>query len=179
MQTVLRLDLNQDFEPGEAEYCLSYADTERCGQMIKKILAPIDGSEHSKRALELACDLAARYNAKLYLLHVILMTPTANIKLVLGGASLHADAQRDECEKAGQEVLEAAGRVAHDRGIYEVETSIVDGPAAQRILASARDNEVDMIVMGRRGVSDIAGIVVGQVKHKVSDLAECICVTVP
>ncbi|MGA8261442.1 MAG: universal stress protein [Arenicellales bacterium] len=147
--------------------------------MIKKILAPVDGSEHSKRALELACDLAARYDATLYLLHVILMTPTTNITLVLGGTSLHADAPRDECEKAGGKVLEAARQVARDRGIDQVETSIVDGPAAQRILSSARDNEVDMIVMGRRGASDIAGIVVGRVKHKVSDLAECICVTVP
>lgn len=146
--------------------------------MIKKILAPIDGSEHSKRALELACDLAARYDAQLYLLHVIL-TPTANIKLVLGGTSLRADAPKDKCEQAGQKVLEAARRLAQDRGINNVETSIVDGSAAQRILARAKDNEVDMIVMGRRGVSDIAGIVVGRVKHKVSDLAECICVTVP
>lgn len=146
--------------------------------MIRTILAPVDGSDNSKRALELACDLAVRYDARLYVLHVIL-TPTADIKLVLGGASLREDAPKEECEKTGQKVLEAARQIAQDRGVDRVETVIVGGPAAQRILDSARDNEVDMIVMGRRGVSDIVGIMVGRVKHKVNDLAECICVTVP
>lgn len=146
--------------------------------MIEKILAPIDGSEHSKRALELACDLAARYRARLHLLHVVL-TPTSNIKLILGATSLRADAPRDKCEKAGQKVLAAARRIAVAHGVDQLEVAIVGGPAAQRILESAREHQVDMIVMGRRGVSDIAGIMVGRVKHKVSDLAECICVTVP
>lgn len=147
--------------------------------MIGKILAPIDGSEHSKRALELACDLAGRYDARLYLLHVVLTTPHADTTLVLGNTSLRVDAPREECEEAGKKVLEAGRRIVHDNGIDIVEASIVSGHAAQRILEIAKDNEVDMIVMGRRGVSDIAGLVVGGVKHKVSDLAECICVTVP
>jgi nucleotide-binding universal stress UspA family protein len=146
--------------------------------MIAKILAPIDGSEHSRRALELACDLAGKYDARLYLLHVVL-TPYADTMLVLGDTSLRVDAPREECEEAGKKVLEAGQRIARDKGIDKVETSVVSGHAAQRILEIAKDNKVDMIVIGRRGVSDIAGLVVGGVKHKVSDLAECICVTVP
>ena len=146
--------------------------------MIDQILAPVDGSGHSKRALELACDLAIKYDARLHLLHVLL-TPTADLALPLGGTSLTADNTREQIEEAGQMVMEAAKRIALDNGCRNVEASIAGGPAAQLILEYAKSNQVDMIIMGNRGLSDIAGFMVGRVKHKVSDLAECICVTVP
>lgn len=38
--------------------------------MINKILVPIDGSEHSARALEFALDLATKYSANVQLLSV-------------------------------------------------------------------------------------------------------------
>ena len=40
--------------------------------MIKKILAATDGSAHAQKAIGVACDLAAKYNAELVLLHVLL-----------------------------------------------------------------------------------------------------------
>jgi nucleotide-binding universal stress UspA family protein len=39
--------------------------------MVKKILVPTDGSEHARRAIDLASDIALRYDAMLYILHVI------------------------------------------------------------------------------------------------------------
>ncbi|MFQ5973774.1 MAG: universal stress protein, partial [Alphaproteobacteria bacterium] len=39
--------------------------------MIKRILVPVDGSDCSMRALDLACDMAGRYEAKVVLLHVV------------------------------------------------------------------------------------------------------------
>ncbi len=38
--------------------------------MIKTIVTPIDGSAHAQMALDLSTDLAARYDAKLVLIHV-------------------------------------------------------------------------------------------------------------
>lgn len=145
--------------------------------VINKILVPIDGSEYSKRALELACELAEKFDARLHLLHVIL-TPTKNLTLIPGDISLTAVTPRGEIEEAGHKMMEAARQIAHDHGCEKVETKVIGGPAAQRILESAKSNEVDMIVMGSRGLSDIDGLMVGRVKHKVSDLAECTCVTV-
>ncbi len=40
-------------------------------QMMKKILVPTDGSIHAKKAVEYACDLASKYEASLYLFHVV------------------------------------------------------------------------------------------------------------
>ena len=38
--------------------------------MIKTILVPIDGSEHAQKAVELAGDIAGKYNARVKLLYV-------------------------------------------------------------------------------------------------------------
>ena len=145
--------------------------------MIKRILAPVDGSEHSKKALELACDLAGKYGARLYLLHVSL-TPAAKHTLVLGGSTITVDASREEIVQAGHKVMESAKKIAAEHGCKDPKTDIVGGPAAQCILEHARENDVDMIVMGSRGLSDLKGLLLGSVSHKVSHLAECTCVTV-
>ena len=145
--------------------------------MINKILVPLDGSEYSKRALELACDLAEKYEAELHLLHVIL-TGESKRTLVLGGASITVNSSREKIEEAGRKVLGAAEQIAADRGCKRTHSEVVVGPAAQAILEHAKGNNIDMIVMGSRGLSDIAGLAVGSTSHKVSHLAECTCVTV-
>lgn len=145
--------------------------------MIKNILVPIDGSGHSKKALELACDLAARYQAGLHLLHVV--QPAAEAQtMALGAAAVTLESSRQELQEAGARVVDAARQYAESHGCGQVDTDLADGPPAKRILERARDLEADMIVMGSRGLSDIAGLLVGSVSHKVSHLAECTCVTV-
>lgn len=145
--------------------------------MTNNILVPVDGSEHSKKALELACDLADKYDAKMHLLHVIL-APEAKHTLVLGGASVTVDAPKEEIEEAGHKAIDAAKKIAGEHGRTDVKTDVVGGPTALRILEYAKENDIDMIVMGSRGLSDISGLVVGSVSHKVSHLAPCTCVTV-
>jgi nucleotide-binding universal stress UspA family protein len=39
---------------------------------MKKILVPVDGSNQSRRALDIACDLAARHDAQVLLFHTML-----------------------------------------------------------------------------------------------------------
>jgi len=39
--------------------------------MIKKILVPTDGSDHARKAIEVACDIALKYAATICLLHVV------------------------------------------------------------------------------------------------------------
>ncbi|HSH43721.1 MAG TPA: universal stress protein [Arenicellales bacterium] len=145
--------------------------------MFKNILVPVDGSKYSKTALEIACDLADKYDAGLHLLHVIL-SPDAKHTLVLGGASVTVDASDEEIEQAGHQVIEASKKIAGEHGVKDVESDVVGGPTAQRILEYAKDKDIDMIVMGSRGLSDISGLLIGSVSHKVSHLARCTCVTV-
>jgi len=145
--------------------------------MIKRILVPIDGSQHSKKALEFACDLATKYDAGLHLLHIV-QAVAGEYTLVLGGAAVTIDANQDELKKAGADLMSSAQKLADEQGCRIAETHTEGGVPAQKILNYASEHKVDMIVMGTRGLSDLAGLFLGSVSHRVSHLAECTCVTV-
>jgi len=145
--------------------------------MISNILIPVDGSTHSKRALELGCDLAHKYGAAVHLIHVT-ESPVREHTMALGGAALTLHASPSELKQAGSKELEYAQEFARNHGVGEVTTEVVGGNAAQRIVDSAKDIHADMIVMGSRGLSDLAGLLVGSVSHKVNNMAPCTCITV-
>lgn len=145
--------------------------------MINNILVPVDGSGHSQKALELASDLAVKYDADLHLLHVVHPAVDAQV-MVLGAAAVTLEASREELEQAGAKVIDAARRLAASHGCGKIHSEVTDGAPAKRILERARDIDADMIVMGSRGLSDFAGLLVGSVSHKVGHLAACTCVTV-
>ncbi|MBU1611225.1 MAG: universal stress protein, partial [Proteobacteria bacterium] len=63
------------------------------------------------------------------------------------------------------QMLEAEG-IAH-------ETRIFGGPTAEVIFDTAEVEKVDMIVMGTRGKSELSGLLVGSVTHKILHIAPC------
>jgi len=56
--------------------------------------------------------------------------------------------------------------------------TLLDGDPAQRVLEHAERESVDCIVMGSRGLSDVKGLILGSVSHKVSNRAACTCISV-
>ncbi len=145
--------------------------------MISNILIPVDGSEHSKKALQLGCDLAKKYGAAVHLIHVT-ESPIREHTMALGGAALTLHASPDELREAGSRELEFAREYVTNHGIKEVTTEVEGGSPAHRIVESAKETHADMIVMGSRGLSDLAGLLVGSVSHKVTNMAPCTCITV-
>lgn len=138
--------------------------------MYKKILVPVDGSEHALKALAFAIDLAEKYEATLSLLYVV----TSQVVPDSIGDFRDWVYERE----AGAKVISACEERASDRGLKSVETSIQKGQPGQVIVDRARDTNVDLIVMGTRGLSDMQGLLMGSVAHKVSHLAHCTVVTV-
>jgi nucleotide-binding universal stress UspA family protein len=55
----------------------------------------------------------------------------------------------------------------------------MSGDPAACILEAARNSQARFIVMGRRGLGRLAGLLIGSVSQKVSQLADCTCITVP
>lgn len=145
--------------------------------MIEKILVPVDGSEHSKKALELACELGKKQGSSLHVLHVAQPPPGKRV-LVLGAAAVTVEADQEELEKSGKKVVSAAEDIARGHGFDKVAVSVVGGDPAAGIIDYAKSKKIDMIVMGSRGLGDLSGLLVGSVSHKVSHLAPCTCVTV-
>lgn len=145
--------------------------------MIDSILVPVDGSEGSRKALDIGCALAERFDADLSLLHVV--QPSASERtLVLGGAAITIHCSADELQDIGDRVLDAASRRARSRGVSPRRAVRLNGDPAQQIIEFAANHGMDAIVMGSRGLGDLGGLLLGSVSHKVSHLAKCTCMTV-
>jgi len=159
--------------------------------MVKNILVPIDGSEHAESALELAADLAARYEAKLHVMHVLLRGEVPDElralsdkegdrepPIAIGGGFVDASLPSEVLRDIGEKLLQRAEKTATEHGVKQVECTWHQGDPAPVILGQAREVGADMIVMGSRGLSDLKGLLVGSVSHKIAHLFEGSVVTV-
>jgi nucleotide-binding universal stress UspA family protein len=146
--------------------------------VIGKILVAVDGSPAATRALTLGADIALRYGARLHVVHV--MTEVS----VPEGFEEFARIERldpplwAELGRVGDEILAAARADATAKGVRDVRTLVLTGDPAEQLLRYAHDHGVDLIVLGRRGLGRVQGLLMGSVSVKVSSLAECPVVTV-
>lgn len=173
--------------------------------MFKTILVPTDGSNHAERAIVIAADLAAKYDARLIIFHahmrgdvppgfsrVAEVEDVVEKQAVLGPefgnvpaslATLLKDIDRgllakQYYEMVGQRILADGKSTAKQNGAKNIDIVAVDGDAAEQIIAQVRKTNIDLIVIGTRGLGDLKGLLVGSVSHKVSQLASCPCLSV-
>ena len=156
--------------------------------MLNQILVALDGSEHADRALDLACEIANRFDAELLALHVMSDKPLSdaerrmaqgNVRLMSQRLAEQAAATGGRFRRAlGERFLESAARRAQENSVRRVRTLLQDGDPATAILRAADDAAADLIVLGRRGLGDLAGLLLGSVSHKVAHLCNCACLTV-
>lgn len=153
--------------------------TQQGFSMYQSILVPVDGSTHAEKALKVAAQLASR-PGKLYLINV--QQPPDDIGLLVGGSGMPVSDEViqklvEEREEEARRVLDKARAAAALEGL-EVEEVIAKGRPAEAIVAEAQALKVEAIVMGSRGMSDLKGMVIGSVSHRVGHTAHCTVVTV-
>ena len=78
----------------------------------------------------------------------------------------------------GQSVVADARASAASKGVRDLRTQVLLGDPAEQLLDYARTQTVDLIVVGRRGLGQIRGLLIGSVSSKVNSLAECPVLTV-
>lgn len=128
---------------------------------MKKILVSLDGSESSMKALEKAAEIASKFSSTLILLHVV-----SNVS---DSAYLALNEYKQAIEKAyeetGKEILEDASEsVSKD---IEVKTLLKHGDPGKVIIDSGKQEDVDLIVMGNRGLTPVSRVMLGSVSNKV------------
>ncbi len=141
--------------------------------MITKMLIPIDGSDHSRKVIELASDIASRYKAKVHIVHVISPLDRAH--------ELYEDLLKEveeNYQNYARKIIAEAERAFKKKGVEGYQSAILRGDPAQAILQFAKENGVDMIVMGSHGAGAADMLMFGSVSHKVCHLAKCTCITV-
>jgi nucleotide-binding universal stress UspA family protein len=150
--------------------------------MIKKILVAIDGSEHAWKALDLAADMAKQHGAQLIVLHVVPYEPTSEALRAFAEAE-HMPVEEEEgryhfARTLGDHLTRSAEARARAKGLSDVVGRTAEGKPADQILEVTGSEDVDMIFMGSRGLSDARALFLGSVSHKVANHAACTCVTV-
>lgn len=134
--------------------------------MFNRILVGIDGSEQSLRAVKLAADLARAVRSE-RLRIVVAYDP---IPTYLGEPNLDM-AIRARLGEA-EETLHRA-RVQVGELPSEIHTEMIEGSPAEAIIKVAMTWNSSLIVMGSRGMSGIAGLVLGSISQKVVSHAPC------
>ena len=141
---------------------------------IRTVLVPVDGSSHANSALDAAAELAARFDAKLVLLHVMTRIGSNRVPEELRGyvEAEHVQlTENDVLRAVAEEIVNAAAQRLVGRSLA-VETLIETGNPAQVIAGAANRIDADLIVMGRRGLGDLQGLLVGSVTHKVQHITD-------
>jgi nucleotide-binding universal stress UspA family protein len=132
---------------------------------IKKILNPVDGSDHSIRSTRNTIELAKLLDAKIILLHC-----HARFPIVL--AEPYFQQAIDEINKSSEALVQPFLELLQ-QGDVPFDIRILEGAPGNKIPEVARIEEIDLIVMGSRGVTDFTGLLLGSVAHQVLHKAEC------
>lgn len=143
--------------------------------MFATILVAIDGSDPSNKALEAACAMAKSFDAELYLVHSPQLETTM---IAVGYTVVDLPVTPERIAEAGQAVMDAAVARAIELGVTPAGTTIGTGDATDDILDASKLNDVDLIVMGRRGLGSLASLFLGSVSQKVAHGATCSLLTV-
>ena len=141
---------------------------------MRGIIVGVDGSSHSRRALEWALKEAAIRRSP-----VTVLTVHQLVRGYFGHGVAYAN-DAELTEQAGKKAQEETNKVLGELGGSRPESVTVQalsGIPAEELLDAARD--ADMIVLGSRGAGGFAQLLMGSISAQVAHHAHCPVVIIP
>ncbi len=143
---------------------------------FRKILAAFDFSEHSIEAVRHARELARRYEADLQVLYVLTQQIQPRVQKLLKNGF---DEQLPELAALAREAL---SETLKEQGLRDLNTHVEvgesNGRASEGIVNFARKTLVDLIVIGRHGLTGIEKVLLGSTTERVVRTAPCPVLTI-
>ena len=140
---------------------------------IKNILCPIDYSVYSEMALKYAIEFAEKYQAKLYLVHVLdirvydINDPDLyNVNIV----------DEETINKLRERLLKCVNEDTKSK--ISVAAIIIQGVPFAEIIRTAKELKIDLIVLGTHGRTGLSHALMGSVAEKVVRKAPCPVLTI-
>lgn len=137
---------------------------------FKHILVPTDFADPAAEALELAIELARKLDAKLTLLHVY----EVFVPIPYASATAWPFQQIEARAQALLDALAAKVSARHKN----CQALLQPGIPSEQIVATAKDLEADLIVMGTHGRTGLPHVLMGSVAEKVVRTARAPVLTV-
>jgi nucleotide-binding universal stress UspA family protein len=142
-------------------YVAAQEATPRTGCPVSPILLPVDGSESSLAAVRQAAALAQAFRPmapSLTLFHVI--------DIALMGMKIHEGP--NALVEEGEKILAGARSILQEAGLEGCwEEKLVSGKPAQAIVQQAEEGQYPLILMGSKGLSGLAKLLIGNVTSSV------------
>ena len=142
---------------------------------LHRILVPTDFSKHSEVALTYAVALAERFAAEIFLLNVV-----QDLALFIPDAVAVAPpiaAPVEQFTAAAQEALDQLAKTTRLES-FPVHREVREGTPFYEIIRFAREQDIDLIVMGTHGHTGLTHVLLGSVTEKVVRKAPCPVLTV-
>jgi nucleotide-binding universal stress UspA family protein len=139
-----------------------------------RVLVAVDGSDYAKRAIRVAVALCKAVNAELIAFHAI-PVPRYSFTAEAGGMyPFPLNQYFASARKEAQELVDAAVAYARDTGVQA--KGLVAEPTysiVEAIVQSASSHDIDLIVLGSRGLSGFKKLLIGSVSSAVVNHAHC------
>ncbi len=141
--------------------------------IIKKILVPFDGSSLSKKALELAKDIARNFNAELTLFMVIPVYYPISDSAFSGASTANYQLVLKSLKKQGEKMISKVTEKCREQGA-KTTYKIVNDDVSNAIVREAKRTRTDLIIMGSRRMTGISSVKrLGSTARHVSEHAPC------
>jgi nucleotide-binding universal stress UspA family protein len=141
--------------------------------VYKRILVGLDGSSHALRTAETAAKLAARFGAELHFLTVTAPREVpVEVQEYLEAENLLGE-PRYALDEQTQTIVDKVRAIAEQARVRTIQTVVREGKPVSVLVDYAKDHQMDLLVVGSRGLGAIEAALLGSVSKKVSQLASC------
>jgi nucleotide-binding universal stress UspA family protein len=148
---------------------LSPVDQDHTLSPFRRILVPIDGSSASLRAGQVAIQMAAVHSLPITLLYVV---DEKTIREVVASSGDAMEGVRRRLEEKGWHYLEHVARMAKNQGLT-CERLMREGVPQGQIADVVREYDIDLVVIGRKGLQSSRRAFIGSVTERVIEYAPC------
>lgn len=156
--------------------------------MFSNILVPLDGSDLGERALRTAESLARIHNASIHLIHVVPWQPELDgakrgfLAAVSAQAAEHQQRESrhllEDRIASGKEYFERLAAQLKGTGLT-VETAVEEGAVVEKIIAYAKQHDIDLITMCNQGYGGLKRLLLGSVTDRVIRAGEAPVLVLP